>query len=100
MVATARTATLRGIDALPVEVEVDTKGGAPSFILVGLPDKAVQESKERVYTAIQNSGLTFPNGKVVCNLAPGDLKKEGPALDLPIAVAVLAASSQVPLDSL
>ncbi|MCB0826809.1 MAG: YifB family Mg chelatase-like AAA ATPase, partial [Armatimonadetes bacterium] len=100
MVATARTATLRGIDALPVEVEVDTKGGAPSFILVGLPDKAVQESKERVYTAIQNSGLTFPNGKVVCNLAPGDLKKEGPALDLPIAVAVLAASNQVPLDSL
>lgn len=94
MIAQANAATLSGIDALPVVVEVDLKSGPPLYIMVGLPDKAVQESKERVYTAIQNSGLTFPNGKVVCNLAPGDLRKEGPALDLPIAVAILASSGQ------
>lgn len=94
MIAQANAATLSGIDALPVVVEVDLKTGASDFIMVGLPDKAVQEAKERVYTAIQNSGLTFPNGKVVCNLAPGDLRKEGPALDLPIAIALLASSGQ------
>lgn len=100
MTALALATTLSGIDALPVEVEVDLKSGPPQFIMVGLPDKAVQEAKERVYTAIQNSGLTFPNGKVVVNLAPGDLKKEGPALDLPIAIAILASSGQTHIQSL
>lgn len=100
MIAQANAATLSGIDALPVIVEVDLKSGTVLFIMVGLPDKAVQESKERVYTAIVNSGFTFPNGKVVCNLAPGDLRKEGPALDLPIAIAILASSGQAHPSSL
>lgn len=100
MVAQAHTATLMGIDALPVVAEVDLRGGMAKFILVGLPDKAVQESQERVRTAFKNSDLTFPNGLIVCNLAPGDVRKEGPALDLPIAMAVLASSGQVPLSSL
>ncbi|MCH7904961.1 MAG: YifB family Mg chelatase-like AAA ATPase [Armatimonadetes bacterium] len=99
MIAQARAATLSGIDALPVDVEVDIQGYPVKFVLVGLPDKAVQESAERVYTAIRNSELVFPSNRVVCNLAPGDIRKEGPALDLPIAVAVLAASGQIPSGS-
>ncbi len=95
MVAQAHSASLVGIDALPIIVEVDLRGGMFKFILVGLPDKAVQESQERVPTAIRNSGLTFPNGLLVCNLAPGDVRKEGPSLDLPIAVAILAVSGQI-----
>lgn len=98
MIAQARSATLQGIDALPVTVEVDLQMGGPNFVLVGLPDKAVQESQERVRTALRHSDFEFPNRKIVCNLAPGDIKKEGPALDLPIAVAVLAASGQVEED--
>lgn len=100
MVAQAQTATLSGIDALPVVAEVDLRGGMAKFTLVGLPDKAVQEAQERVRTALKNSDLVFPNGLMVCNLAPGDLRKEGPALDLPIAIAVLAASGQVPASQL
>lgn len=100
MIAQANAATLAGIDALPVVVEVDLQGGQFNFIMVGLPDKAVQESQERVRTALRNSGLTFPSSRIVCNLAPGDITKEGPSLDLPIAIAVLAASGQVPLSEL
>jgi len=100
MIAKANAATLSGIDALPVVVEVDLLKGDNRFDLVGLPDKAVQESEARVRASIRNSGMTFPNAKVICNLAPGDIRKEGPSLDLPIAVAVLAASGQVPLASL
>lgn len=100
MIAQAHSATLCGIDALPVVVEVDLRGGKPDFHIVGLPDKAVQESQERVKSAIRNSDLTFPNGMVVCNLAPGDLRKEGPALDLPIAIAVLASLGQVNMSGL
>ncbi|MDI9637334.1 YifB family Mg chelatase-like AAA ATPase [Kamptonema cortianum] len=100
MVAQAHSATLSGIDALPVVVETDLKGGMQKFILVGLPDKAVQESQERVRAAIKNCDLTFPNGQLVCNLAPGDIRKEGPALDLPIAIATLAVSGQIPISSL
>lgn len=96
VIAQAHSATLAGIDALPVVVEVDLQGGTPDFHLVGLPDKAVQESYHRVVTAIRNSNLVFPLTKIICNLAPGDVKKEGPALDLPIAIAILAASGQVP----
>jgi len=95
MVAQAHAATLNGIDALPIVVEVDLRGGMPKFFLVGLPDKAVQESQERVASAIRNSGLTFPNGLLVCNLAPGDVRKEGPGFDLPIAISILAVSGQV-----
>lgn len=100
MIAQAHSATLVGIDAVPIVIEVDLQGGQPLFIMVGLPDKAVEESKERVRTAMRNSGLEFPYSKIICNLAPGDIRKEGPALDLPIAAALLAASGQVPLDEL
>ncbi|MCW5936537.1 MAG: YifB family Mg chelatase-like AAA ATPase [Fimbriimonadaceae bacterium] len=100
MIAQALAATLAGIEAVPVTVEVDLQGGATKFILVGLPDKAVQESQDRVSTAIRNSDLSFPFTKIVCNLAPGDVRKEGPSLDLPIAMAILAASGQVPMAAL
>ncbi|MBA4294119.1 hypothetical protein C0431_14250 [bacterium] len=95
MVAQAHAATLNGIDALPIIVEVDLRGGQAKLLIVGLPDKAVQESSERVATAIRNSGLTFPNGLLVCNLAPSDVRKEGSGFDLPIAIAILAVSGQV-----
>jgi magnesium chelatase family protein len=78
-----------------VEVEVDTTRGMPSFTIVGLPDTAVQESRERVQAAIKNAGLIFPRHRVTVNLAPADLRKEGPAYDLPIALGVLAASEQI-----
>lgn len=90
MIAKALAATLVGIDTIPVEVEVDLVGGKPDFIMVGLPDQAVAESRERVRTAIRNSDLNFPSLRITCNLAPGDVRKEGPALDLPIAAALLA----------
>ena len=88
--------SLVGIDALPVEVEVDVGAGLPGFSIVGLPDAAVQEARERVRVAISNSGYKFPTKKVIVNLAPANLRKEGPAFDLPIALAVLAASGVVP----
>jgi magnesium chelatase family protein len=102
MIAQAHSATLIGIDAMPVVVEVDIRpnAGDNSFQMVGLPDQAVAESKVRVRSAIKNSELDFPLTIIVCNLAPGDLRKEGPALDLPIAAAILAASGQVPASEL
>ncbi|MCW5940047.1 MAG: YifB family Mg chelatase-like AAA ATPase [Fimbriimonadaceae bacterium] len=95
MIAKARAATITGIEAVPVVVEVDLTGAKAEFVIVGLPDKSVQESQERVKAAILNSDLPFPFTRVVCNLAPGDVRKEGPLLDLPIALAVLAAGGQV-----
>ncbi len=95
MVAHVHAATLVGIDALPVVVEVDRHPGANRYILVGLPDKAVQESEERIRSAMRNSDLDFPPGWVVVNLAPADLKKEGPSLDLPVAMALLCLTNQV-----
>ncbi len=95
-VCTARSLTLLGIDALPVEVEVDVSAGLPGFSIVGLPDAAVQEARERVKVAISNSGFKFPTKKVIVNLAPAHLRKEGPAFDLPIALAVLAVAGIVP----
>jgi magnesium chelatase family protein len=83
-----------------VEVEVDTARGLPSFIIVSLPDTAVQESRERVQAAIKNTGLMFPRQRIMVNLAPADLRKEGPAYDLPIALGVLAACDQIPIKSL
>ncbi len=78
-----------GLDGVIVEVEVDTGPGQPKFIVVGLPDTAVQESRERVRTAIRNTGIRFPLGRVTVNLAPADIRKEGPSYDLPIALGVL-----------
>lgn len=104
MIAQVHSGTLLGIEALPVIVEVDLQGGFQegdrNFIIVGLPDKAVIESKERVRTAIKNSELEFPNKRIMCNLAPGDIRKEGPYLDLPIAVALSAVQGLVPLSEL
>jgi len=85
-----------GLEGVLVEVEVDVGTGMPGIVVVGLPDAAVQESKERVRSAIRNSGGRIPHGKVTVNLAPADLKKAGPAYDLPIALGVLIASKQVP----
>lgn len=102
MIAQAHSATLIGIDAIPIVVEVDLRpmSGEFQFVMVGLADKAVEESKVRVKTAIANSGFDFPVKKVICNLAPGDVRKEGPFLDLPIAAAILACSGQIPLSEL
>lgn len=95
MLAKVLSAAIVGLDAEPVEVEVDIVNGQPYFALVGLPDAAVRESRDRVYAAIKNSGFNFPLHRITVNLAPADLRKEGPAYDLPIAVGVLAATSQV-----
>ncbi len=91
-VCRARSLSLFGIDAVPVEVEVDVSGGLPGFSIVGLPDAAVQEARERVRVAISNSGYKFPAKKVIVNLAPANLRKEGAAFDLPIALAILAVA--------
>lgn len=89
------SATIVGVDALRVAVEVDISGGLPKMIVVGLPDTAVQESKERVKAALKNSGFGFPVRKILVNLAPADLRKEGPSFDLPISVGILAATEQI-----
>src|SRR5689334_10676286 len=97
MIAQAHSATLLGIEALPIVVEVDLRPLTDSnnFQLVGLADKAVQESQVRVRSAVINSDMRMPNNKIICNLAPGDVRKEGPFLDLPIAVAILAVDEQI-----
>lgn len=84
-----------GLDGVVIEVEVDSSNGQSKVLIVGLPDAAVQESRERVQSAIKNSGFMFPRKRVTINLAPADVRKEGPAYDLPIAVGVLAASRQI-----
>lgn len=94
--AKVSSAAVVGLEAFPVEVEVDISNGLPSFSIVGLPDKAVEESKERVRSAIRNSGADFPMSRITVNLAPADLKKEGPAYDLPIALGILAAAELIP----
>ena len=86
---------LLGLDAFTVSVETDVGGGLPRFDIVGLPDTSVKESKERVRTAIKNSGKRFPEGRVTVNLAPADIKKEGAYLDLAIAIGIIKASSEI-----
>ncbi|MFN2612513.1 MAG: YifB family Mg chelatase-like AAA ATPase [Solirubrobacterales bacterium] len=95
MLAVARTFTLLGIDAGEVSVEVDVHRGLPAFSIVGLPDAAVRESRERVRAALVNSGFDFPLKRITANLAPADLRKVGPGFDLAIAAALLAASGQL-----
>ncbi|AFZ47331.1 Mg chelatase, subunit ChlI [Cyanobacterium stanieri PCC 7202] len=95
MLARVWSATVVGIDAIKIGVEVDVSGGLPKITVVGLPDTAVQESRERVKAAIKNSGFAFPVRKVTINLTPADLRKEGPSFDLPISIAILAASEQI-----
>lgn len=97
-IAKVKSAAINGLNSIPIEVEVDISSGLPSFLIVGLPDKAVEEAKERVRSAIKNSGAFFPQKRIVVNLAPADFKKEGPSYDLPIAIGILLASKQINLD--
>lgn len=98
MLATAQTFALDGISARPVRVEIDVHRGLPAFSIVGLPDAAVREARERVRAAMVNCGFEFPLRRIVANLAPASLRKAGPAFDLAIAVALLTASGQVELE--
>jgi len=95
MLAKIYSCSLQGIEASLVEVEIDVALGLPSFEIVGLPDKSVRESKERVRAAIKNMGFDFPNRRITVNLAPANLKKEGPGFDLPIALGILMATQQI-----
>jgi len=95
MLATVESATVVGIEACRVHVEIDVSFGLPHFQLVGLPDASVRESRDRVRAAIRNSGFEFPAHRITINLAPGDVRKAGPAFDLPIALGVLAATGKV-----
>src|SRR6187455_2520786 len=100
MLARVCSAAVNGIEAFPVEVEVNSGWGDTIVVIVGLPDAAVKESRDRVSTALTNSGYKFPMGKTTINLAPADVKKEGPSFDLPIALGMLAASEQLETDQL
>jgi len=97
--AVAHSRAIVGVDALPVQVEVNISGGLPSISIVGLPETAVRESKDRVRAAILNSHFKFPDGRITVNLAPADLPKEGGRFDLPIALGILAASGQIPAEA-
>jgi magnesium chelatase family protein len=100
MLARVLSAAVNGIEAYPVEVEVNSSWGDTVVAIVGLPDAAVKESKDRVSTALTNSGFKFPMGRTTVNLAPADVRKEGPGFDLPIAVGMLAASDQLQAEQL
>ena len=100
MLAQIQSAAVQGIDAVPLEVEVDSGYGQTLVVIVGLPDAAVKESRDRVLTAMNNSGFRFPMGRTTINLAPADIRKEGPSFDLPIALGILAASEQIEPKSL
>jgi magnesium chelatase family protein len=100
MLARAHTFTIEGLQTRPVTVEVDIRPGLPGFAIVGLADAAVREARDRVHAAIRNSGYEFPARRITANLAPGDVPKVGPGLDLAIACAVLAASDQLPREGL
>jgi magnesium chelatase family protein len=100
LIVKAISSTVIGIESHPVTVEVDLSAGLPQFSTVGLPDVAVRESKDRIKAAVKNSGYPFPGHHITVNLAPADMKKEGTAFDLPIAVAILTAQGLVPAHSL
>jgi magnesium chelatase family protein len=100
VLARAITHALVGLEARPVEVEAHLQRGVPAFSIVGLPDKACQEAKERVRSGIASAELEWPLRRITVNLAPAGLRKEGSGFDLPIALAVLAASRQVPPERL
>ncbi|MEJ5223586.1 MAG: magnesium chelatase domain-containing protein, partial [Anaerolineales bacterium] len=100
MLARIFSCAVIGLDGVIVEVEVDYSNGLPGMTIVGLPDAAVQESRERVQTAIKNAGLHFPRHRIVVNLAPASVRKEGPAYDLPIALGVIVLGGHLPPESL
>ena len=95
MLARTYSAAVYGVDAYEVEIEVNAAGGNPKIVIVGLPDTAVKESQDRVTTAISNSGFYWPRGRTTINLAPADIKKEGPSFDLPIALGMIAAEREL-----
>src|ERR687885_1316969 len=100
MLASMATFAIEGVDSHEFTVEVDVRQGLPGFTLVGLPDAAVREARERVRAAMLNSGLDFPLKRLTANLAPAHLRKAGASFDLALAVALLAASGQVPPEAL
>ena len=100
MLARVFSCAVIGLDGVVVEVEVDTMGGLPKMTIVGLPDAAVQESRERVESAVKNSGFMFPRKRVTVNLAPATVRKAGPVYDLPIAIGILIATAQLPFQAL
>src|ERR1700691_4400796 len=95
MIAKIESACLIGLDAARIQVEVNLAKGTPTFSIVGLPDASVREARDRVVAAIRNSGFEFPSKRVTVNLAPAELRKEGPAFDLAIAVGILMASEAI-----
>lgn len=95
MLARVYSCAVVGLDGVVVEVEVDLRRSLPKIIIVGLPDAAVQESRERVQSAITNSELSFPRKHITVNLAPATVRKAGPVYDLPIALGILIASAQI-----
>ncbi|MBZ4669423.1 MAG: Mg chelatase, subunit ChlI, partial [Defluviitaleaceae bacterium] len=100
MISKVKSCTLYGINGYLVDVEVDLSEGLPGFDLVGLPDSSIREAKERVRAAIKNSEFLFPIKRITVNLAPADIRKEGSAFDLPIAVGILSCSQPIPADIL
>ena len=98
MLARVFSCAVVGLEGVIVEVEVDYSNGLPAVIIVGLPDAAVQESRERVQTAVKNAGLHFPRHRIVVNLSPASIRKEGPDYDLPIALGVIILSGRLPND--
>ena len=95
VLATTQSCAVVGLDGYIVQVEVDISPGLPAFNIVGLPDAAVQEARERVRAAVRNTGCEFPMRRITVNLAPADLRKAGPAYNLPIALGILLSSEQV-----
>src|SRR5437660_2936618 len=100
MLAKVNSVAVNGLDAQAVEVEVDLASGLPMFTVVGLPDPTVRESRDRVRSALRNSGFNFPQRKVTINLAPADLRKEGAGFELPMAIGILAAEGLIPVEAL
>ncbi|MFH1552443.1 MAG: YifB family Mg chelatase-like AAA ATPase [Candidatus Omnitrophota bacterium] len=100
MLAKVTSGCVMGIEAYAIDVEVDVTNGIPSFSVVGLPDTSIRESRDRIRSAIRNSGFNFPVGKITVNLSPADIKKEGASFDLPIAVGILAASGVIEQEKL
>src|ERR1700736_2695286 len=95
MLAKFYSAAVYGVDAYEIEVEVNDGRGHVATVVVGLPDTAVKESRDRVTTAVANSGFRWPRGRTTINLAPADIKKEGPSFDLPIALGMIAVSEEI-----
>ena len=98
MLSIVKSIVLMGLQGQIIQVEVDVANGLPAFDLVGLPDSAVKEARDRVRTAIKNAGFEFPPRRITVNMAPADIRKEGPVYDLAIAAGLLVATEQVPGD--